>query len=46
MPLDKPLDEIDESDLQKLIFDRVAERKTIEYKETLPGRSDGDRQAG
>ncbi len=40
MPLDKPLDEIDESDLEKLIFDRVAECKTIEYKQALPGKDD------
>jgi predicted HTH transcriptional regulator len=44
MPLDKPLDEIDESDLEKLIFDRVAECKTIEYKQALPSKSDDDKR--
>jgi hypothetical protein len=44
MPLDMPLGVIDESVLQKLVLDGVAECKTIEYKLMLPGTSDADRK--
>ena len=44
MPLDKPLDDLAESDLQTLISDQVTERKTIEYKENLPSGSDSDKK--
>ncbi len=44
MPLDKPLDDLVESDLVRLILDSVAESKMIEYKQMLPGRSDADRK--
>jgi hypothetical protein len=44
MPLDKPLNDLDESHLQRLVSDRVAERKTLEYKEKLPGGSDADKK--
>jgi schlafen family protein len=40
----KPLDKIEESDLQVLIDDKVAERKRIEYKRDLPGNSYKDRR--
>lgn len=40
MALDnKPLDEITENTLQELISNKVAESKTIDYKQTLPGTS-------
>lgn len=44
MLFNKPLAEIDESDLHVLIDDKVAERKTIEYKRDLPGNSYKDRK--
>jgi hypothetical protein len=44
MSLDnKPLEFIQESDLQELVDNKVREWKTIEYKETLPGTSDSQR---
>ncbi len=44
MALNKPLDSIEEGDLQELIDNQVPEGKTIEYKEALPGNSDGDKK--
>ena len=44
MLFNKPLAEIEESDLQVLIDDQVAERKTIEYKQALPGGTDTDKK--
>jgi predicted HTH transcriptional regulator len=44
MALNKPLESIDEGDLQELIDNQVPEGKTIEYKEALPGNSDGDKK--
>src|SRR6266487_2529562 len=44
MALNKPLDSIEEGDLQELIDNQVPEGKTIEYKEVLPGNSDGDKK--
>lgn len=44
MLFNKPLAEIEESDLRILIDDKVAERKTIEYKRDLPGNSYKDRK--
>ena len=44
MPLDKPIEQIAEADLRALIENKVAERKTIEYKQTLPRDSDGDKK--
>ena len=45
MPLgDKPLESVDETDLQALIDNKVAETKTVEYKESLPGNSDSDKR--
>ncbi len=40
----KSLDSIEEKDLQILVDNRISEAKTIEYKETLPGRSDSERK--
>jgi Putative DNA-binding domain len=40
----KPLDKVEENDLQVLIDDKVAERKRIEYKRDLPGNSYKDRK--
>jgi hypothetical protein len=36
MALDKPIEEIEEADLTALISNKVSERKTIEYKESIP----------
>ena len=44
MALDKPLETIEESDLQALVDNQVSERKTIEHKEALPGNADGDKK--
>ena len=44
MALNKPLDSIEESDLQQLIDNQFPEGKTIEYKKALPGNSDGDKK--
>ncbi|MBC8273364.1 MAG: ATP-binding protein [Chloroflexi bacterium] len=41
---DKQLESIEENDLQTLVDNRVRERKTIEYKKSLPGHSDRDKQ--
>jgi len=41
---DKSLDSFEEKDLQVLVDNGIGEAKTIEYKETLPGRSDSDRK--
>jgi len=42
--LGKLLDSIDETDLQSLIENQVAEAKTIEYKSELPGNSDSNKK--
>ena len=42
--IQRKLDEITESDLSSLISDNVAEGKTIEYKQVLPGNSDSDKK--
>lgn len=42
--LQKKLDEISAQDIQDLIAARVRESRTLEYKEKLPGRSDGDKK--
>ena len=44
-PLDrKRLEELNSADLCLLIEDQVSECKTIDYKRTLPGRTDADRR--
>ena len=40
MSLNKSIEAITEGDLQELIEDQRAERKTLEYKQTLPGGND------
>jgi len=40
----KRFEEISEPDLQSLITNAVAERKTLEYKQELPGNADADRK--
>ena len=44
MAVNKPLNSIEESDLQQLIDNQVSEGKIIEYKKALPGNSDGDKK--
>lgn len=44
MALSKPLEALEESDLQSLIDNQVSECKSIEYKESLPGNADGDKK--
>ena len=39
-----PLESIDEGTLQGLVSDKVAEGKTIEYKQALPGNSDSEKK--
>jgi hypothetical protein len=38
------LDEIKETDIDRLITDKISEIKTIEFKQSLPGNSDGDKK--
>lgn len=40
----KPLESVDETDLQALVDNEVAEGKSIEYKLELPKNSDGDKK--
>jgi hypothetical protein len=40
----KKLEEIKESDLEALLANSVAEGKTIDYKEVLPGNADADKR--
>ena len=44
MALNKLLEAIEESDLQALVDNQVAERKTFEYKAVLPGNADADKK--
>lgn len=44
MRLEKPIDRVNEEDLRALVREAVAEVRTLEYKESLPGGSDGDRR--
>ena len=44
MSLNKPLDQIEERDLQELLAGQVSEHKTLEYKLALPGNSDSERK--
>jgi len=44
MPLEMPIDQITEPHLLGLIENKVSERKSIDYKQALPGNSDGDRK--
>ncbi len=40
----KQFDSIVAADLQALVDNSVSETKTLEYKESLPGNSDGDKK--
>jgi len=40
----KQLDAIELADIEELITDKVAESRTLDYKEKLPGQSDGDKK--
>ena len=40
----KSIAEIDETDLQALLDNQVAEGKSVEYKSVLPGNADGDKK--
>ncbi|HOO54530.1 MAG TPA: ATP-binding protein [Methanothrix sp.] len=40
----KPLESVEESDLQNLLENQVPESKIIDYKEMLPGKSDSDKK--
>jgi hypothetical protein len=40
----KPLDEVQKSDIDALVAGRAAERRTLEYKELLPGTSDEEKR--
>src|SRR5258708_1885904 len=40
----KPLDLVNEADLQALVDNKVREIKTIEYKRSLPGNSDKEKR--
>ena len=40
----KDIDSLEPDDIRSLIFDKVQESRTIEYKEQLPGKSDKDRK--
>jgi len=40
----KPLDEITEGDLQRLITDRIEENRQLEYKRELPSTSEGEKR--
>ena len=42
--IQKPFDAITKSDIDALIADGVGESKTLEYKQVLPGGSDGDKK--
>ena len=42
--IDKPIEEIEFSDLEKLLENSVAESRTIEYKRELPGEKDSDKK--
>lgn len=44
MPLEMPIDQITEARLLDLIENKVSEQKSIDYKQALPGNSDGDRK--
>jgi len=42
--IDKELEQITEDDLQRLVINKVAENKTLEYKEELPKHSDKEKK--
>lgn len=40
----KPLEDIEAADIQALVDNKVSERKTLDYKRSLPGNSDKDKK--
>jgi hypothetical protein len=44
MALEKALESLSEGDLQELITNGISERRTIEYKRTLPGQTDDEKK--
>jgi hypothetical protein len=44
MSLEKPIEQVVEADLRTLIENQVSERKTADYKQALPGKSNGERK--
>src|SRR6478735_7031660 len=42
--LDRPLEALSFADLERLVTNGVSESRSLEYKEALPGNSDGDRK--
>jgi predicted HTH transcriptional regulator len=42
--ISKPIDKIEWSDLESLIDDQISERRTIDYKRSLPSNSDDDKK--
>jgi predicted HTH transcriptional regulator len=40
----RPLESVDEAELQALVENKVSEHKTLEYKRSLPGNSDKDKK--
>ena len=42
--IDKAIDKIEPADLERLVQNGVAEGRTLEYKEELPGGTDDDRR--
>jgi hypothetical protein len=44
MSVEKPIEQVVEADLRTLIENQVSERKTVEYKQALPGNSDAERK--
>lgn len=40
----KPIDQISKADIEDLVKNEIAEMKTIEYKQSLPGNSDEDKR--
>jgi len=42
--ISKPFDEIEKADIDAMIADGVAEGRTLDFKESLPGNGDGDKK--
>jgi len=40
--LEKPIDQLVKADIDNLVAEQVSERRDLEYKQLLPGNSDGD----
>ena len=40
----KPLEAIEPADIDQLVADKVAESRTLDYKEKLPGQSDSEKK--